>query len=71
MPEDRMKNTTARNWIAAYAVVGVLTFVFQTWVRLDQCVGAADCAISLVKGAVWSTIWPASWVVYAAGFFPQ
>jgi hypothetical protein len=66
-----MKTSAARNLVAAYAVVGVLTFLFQAWVRLDQCAGAADCALSLAKGAVWSTIWPASWVVYAAGFFPQ
>jgi hypothetical protein len=33
-------------------------------VRLDHC---SPCAVSLAKGAVWSTIWPASWLVYTAG----
>jgi hypothetical protein len=66
-----MNASATRNWIAAYVAIGVLTFLFQTWVRLDQCANVAGCAVSLAKGAAWSIIWPASWVVYAAGFFPQ
>ena len=58
---------TKRSWIAVYAAVAILTLVFQTWVRTSQCSGADRCAASYAKGAVWSAIWPASWVVYAAG----
>jgi hypothetical protein len=54
--------------IGMYAGAALLTLGFQSYVRLDQCSGAAPCAISLAKGAVWSTIWPVSWPVYAAGF---
>jgi hypothetical protein len=50
-----------------YAGAALVTFGFQTYVRLDACSGYGACAVSLAKGAVWSTIWPASWPVYAAG----
>ena len=53
--------------LALYAGIGVATFVFQSWVRSSQCTGTAVCTISFVKGAVWSVVWPASWVVYIAG----
>jgi hypothetical protein len=59
--------------VGMYAGAAVVTFGFQTYIRLDYCLkrevvftsGYAACAVSLVKGAVWSTIWPASWAVYA------
>jgi hypothetical protein len=63
-----MNTDTTRNWLWAYGVIGVLTFLFQVWIRLAQCEGAANCALSLAKGVVWSTIWPAYWIVYLAGF---
>jgi hypothetical protein len=50
-----------------YVGAALLTFGFQTHVRLDHCSGYGACAVSLAKGAVWSTIWPASWLVYTAG----
>jgi len=55
-----------RNWARAlYALMGVLTLVFQVYVRSSQC--APDCALSYAKAVIWSTIWPASWIVYLAG----
>jgi len=51
-----------------YIGAALVRFGFQTYVRMHQCSG--DCAISLVKGAIWSTIWPASWPVYVAGIKP-
>jgi hypothetical protein len=53
--------------LGMYAGAALVTLGFQTYVRLDQCSGSTDCTISLAKGAVWSTIWPASWIVYVAG----
>jgi hypothetical protein len=66
-----MNGVTTRNWLWAYGVAGLLTFLFQVWVRLAQCEGAANCAVSFAKAVVWSAIWPASWIVYLAGFIPR
>jgi hypothetical protein len=54
--------------LGMYAGAALLTLAFQTYVRLEQCFSARACAISVAKGAAWSTVWPASWPVYAAGF---
>ena len=54
-----------RTWFIAYAVMAVLTLVFQIYVRTPQC--TPDCALSYAKAVVWSGIWPASWIVYLAG----
>ena len=53
--------------LGAYVGAGLVTFGFQSYIRLGQCSGYASCAVSLAKGAVWSMFWPASWPVYAAG----
>ena len=53
--------------VGMYVGAALLTLGFQTWLRLNQCSGLQPCAVSLAKGAVWSTIWPGSWPVYAAG----
>lgn len=50
---------------ALYALAALLTLIFQVYVRSSQC--APDCALSYAKAVVWSSIWPASWVVYLAG----
>ena len=50
---------------ALYALAALLTLIFQVYVRSPQC--APDCALSYAKAVVWSSIWPASWVVYLAG----
>jgi hypothetical protein len=54
--------------LGMYVGAGLLTLGFQTYVRLDQCFGLRPCAISVAKGVVWATVWPASWPVFAAGF---
>src|SRR5262249_43448939 len=53
--------------IGTYAGVGLLTLVFQTYVRLDGCSGYPACTISIAKGVVWSAVWPAYWIVYETG----
>jgi hypothetical protein len=55
--------------VGIYAGAALLTFGFQTWVRLDQC-GTAPCAFSLAKGAVWSAIWPIYWLFWLWVFRP-
>jgi hypothetical protein len=57
-------------WIAAYGVVALLTFLFQVWTRLPLCEGMGPCALSLLKGLVWSLIWPTYWVVYLLSHSP-
>jgi hypothetical protein len=57
-----------RSRIAAYAAAGAITLLFQVWIRLQQCEGAAKCGLSLAKAVIWSFVWPAYWVVYIAGF---
>jgi hypothetical protein len=52
-------------WLAAYALMAVLTLIFQIYVRTPQC--TPDCALSYAKAVVWSSIWPASWTVFLAG----
>jgi len=53
--------------LGAYIVLGVFTLCFQVDVRSQECTGTANCAVSMAKGAAWSVVWPASWVVYVAG----
>ncbi len=53
--------------LGLYAGAGIATFAFQVWVRSSQCDGTTACAISFIKGAAWSAIWPLSWIVYIAG----
>ena len=55
-------------WVAFYGAMALLTLLFQIWVRSSQCSGFEDCGLSFVKAAIWAVIWPASWVVYLAGF---
>ena len=61
--------TTSRTLLWLYALAGVLTLLFQIWVRWDQCTGTVGCGVSFAKAVVWSVIWPLSWVVYLAGTF--
>jgi hypothetical protein len=53
--------------LGVYVGAALVTFGFQTYVRLPHCAGVAGCAVSVAKGAVWSAIWPASWPVYVSG----
>ena len=57
-----------RKWVAFYGAMALLTLLFQIGVRSFQCSGFEGCGLSFVKAAVWAVIWPASWVVYLAGF---
>ena len=66
-----MTTAGSRSWVWGYGVVALVTLLFQWWVRLAQCEGAANCAVSFAKAVVWSAIWPASWIVYLAGFIPR
>lgn len=50
-----------------YVGMALATLLFQIWVRSYECVGLEGCGVSFVKAAVWSVIWPASWVVYIVG----
>jgi hypothetical protein len=61
-------STSARKGLGAYGVIAGATLLFQIWIRLAQCGGAAKCGLSLAKAVVWSVVWPAYWVVYLAGF---
>jgi hypothetical protein len=47
---------------AVYAVFGLHAFLFQAFIRLEQCSGFGACSLSLVKDAVWSTVWPVYWL---------
>ena len=50
-----------------YAGMGIITLIFQIWVRSHQCTGFEACGLSFLKAGAWSTIWPISWIVYLAG----
>ena len=51
--------------LVAYVVLGILTLIFQIYVRTGECSGFGDCALSYAKAIVWAAIWPASWFVYS------
>jgi hypothetical protein len=55
-----------RGWLALYIGIALFTLAFQVWWRSYQC--GADCGLSYAKAVVWSAIWPASWIVFLAGF---
>ena len=57
----------ARKLLWGYVGIGVLTLIFQIWVRSGVC--GDSCGLSFVKGFVWAVIWPASWVAYLIGLF--
>ena len=67
IPSPQARTRSPRSWVGIYAAMALLTFVFQTSVRLPQCSGFENCALSIAKGA---GIWPASWLVYVAGLPP-
>jgi hypothetical protein len=51
----------------SYAVLAVVTLVFQVVIRLQECSGVAGCAVSLGKALPWSVLWPFFWVFYLNG----
>jgi hypothetical protein len=58
---------TARKMLWGYVVIGVLTLIFELFIRMPVCMPSGDCANSLAKGIAFSIIWPAGWVVYLKG----
>jgi len=50
--------------VAVYSVFALHAFLFQAFIRLQQCAGIGPCALSLAKGIVWSAIWPIYWFGY-------
>ena len=67
LSEETVMRTRIK-WLGLYGAMALLTFVFQIWVRYFQCSGFESCGPSFAKAAVWAVIWPASWIVYLAGF---
>jgi polyferredoxin len=57
--------TTTRKLLLAYAVVALLTLIFQIHVRSGVC--GDGCTLSYAKAVVWAIVWPVSWVVYISG----
>lgn len=51
-----------------YVGIACLTLAFQIPNRLSQCAGAAACTLSIGKGTIWSSAWPAYWSVYTYGW---
>ena len=58
---------TRGEMIALYSLAALLTLASQFQVRFQDCEGVAGCSVSYAKAAVWSVIWPMSWIRYLAG----
>jgi hypothetical protein len=58
---------TARTVIWGYVAIGVLTLIFELYIRLPGCTVTVDCASSLIKGLYLSVGWPLGWIVYLKG----
>ena len=50
-----------------YVAIGVLTLIFELYIRLPVCTATIDCASSLIKGLYLSVGWPLGWIVYLKG----
>ena len=53
--------------LGIYAGVALATLGFQTWMRLDDYFSGPR-PVSLARGAVWSAIWPACWLLLFWGW---
>jgi hypothetical protein len=49
-------------FVAIYAVLGLHAFLYQAFIRLEQCSRFGGCSLSLAKDAVWSLMWPVYWL---------
>ena len=50
-----------------YAAALLLTFVFQVFIRMQECMGPFACTVSLAKAVPWSILWPFYWIFYLNG----
>jgi hypothetical protein len=55
--------------IWGYVAIGVLTLIFEFYIRLLVCTATIDCASSLIKGLYLGVAWPLGWIVYLKGLF--
>jgi hypothetical protein len=62
-----MFRQAAKPLLATYVVFGIVTLLFQIYVRTGPCMAAGDCALSYAKAIVWSVIWPAIWLIRLSG----
>jgi hypothetical protein len=51
-----------------YLVIALATLIFQMRARLGPCDGFISCWATLLKGAIWSLVWPFYWINYATDF---
>jgi hypothetical protein len=67
------RGTTTLSMIAkmvwGYVAIGVLTLIFEFYIRLPICTAANNCGSSLIKGLYLSVGWPLGWIVYLRGLF--
>jgi hypothetical protein len=49
-----------------YAAAGLATFIFQIFLRIEQCTTFNACALTMAKALVWSAGWILYWPVYVA-----
>jgi hypothetical protein len=47
--------------LGLYVVLAIITMGFQIHDRYPNCSDGMGCGLSMVKGVVWSAIWPAYW----------
>jgi hypothetical protein len=52
--------------VGLYVVIAIITVGFQIYYRSPNCSDAMGCGLSMVKGVVWSAIWPAYWWIQKA-----
>lgn len=64
-----------KNWlkriVALYIAVGMVTLVLQVLIRAETCAGIEGCAVSYVKGGIWSAGWPIYWGMELTGTMPS
>jgi hypothetical protein len=58
---------TAGKVIWGYIAIGVLTLIFELYIRLPVCMPTNDCASSIIKGFYLSVAWPVGWIVFLKG----
>lgn len=59
---------TVTKIVWGYVAIGVLTLIFEIYLRLSICTETIACVSSLIKGLYLSIAWPMGWIVYLKGF---